>query len=128
LARRKKNVEAPDASAATVGFEAELWWMADALRGSTDAAEYKHVVLGLIFLKSISDAFEERHKQLEAERAQGADPEDPDKCPATPRAAWSTSPAQDSRPLVTACRTGLCRGKRRNACDESRFYRSLSES
>ena len=35
--------------------------MADALRGSMDAAEYKHVVLGLIFLKYISDAFEERH-------------------------------------------------------------------
>jgi type I restriction enzyme M protein len=43
-----------------------------------DAAEYKHVVLGLIFLKYISDAFEEQHARLEAERAQGADPEDPD--------------------------------------------------
>ena len=46
---------------ATTGYEAELWAMADALRGSMDAAEYKHVVLGLIFLKYISDAFEERH-------------------------------------------------------------------
>ena len=44
---------------ATTGYEAELWQMADALRGSMDAAEYKHVVLGLIFLKYISDAFEE---------------------------------------------------------------------
>ena len=52
--------------------------MADALRGSMDAAEYKHVVLGLIFLKYISDAFEEAHTQLEAELDQGADPEDPD--------------------------------------------------
>jgi type I restriction enzyme M protein len=43
-----------------------------------DAAEYKHVVLGLIFLKFISDAFEEHHAKLDAERAQGADPEDPD--------------------------------------------------
>ena len=43
-----------------------------------DAAEYKHVVLGLIFLKYISDAFEEQHAKLEAERGQGADPEDPD--------------------------------------------------
>jgi hypothetical protein len=42
-----------------------------------DAAEYKHVVLGLIFLKYISDAFEERHAQLVAEKAHGADPEDP---------------------------------------------------
>ncbi len=43
-----------------------------------DAAEYKHVVLGLIFLKYISDAFEEQHDELEAEAAEGADPEDPD--------------------------------------------------
>jgi type I restriction enzyme M protein len=65
-------------SGATVGYEAELWAMADALRGSMDAAEYKHVVLGLIFLKYISDAFEEVHARLIAERGQGADPEDPD--------------------------------------------------
>jgi type I restriction enzyme M protein len=52
--------------------------MADALRGSMDAAAYKHVVLGLLFLKYISDAFEAQHAQLEAERDQGADPEDPD--------------------------------------------------
>jgi type I restriction enzyme M protein len=43
-----------------------------------DAAEYKHVVLGLIFLKYISDAFEAKHAELETQRAQGADPEDPD--------------------------------------------------
>lgn len=42
-------------------YEAELWQMADALRGSMDAAEYKHVVLGLIFLKYISDAFPAVH-------------------------------------------------------------------
>ena len=52
---------------ATVGYEQQLWQMADALRGSMDAAEYKHVVLGLIFLKYISDAFEEQHAKLEAE-------------------------------------------------------------
>ena len=52
------------ASDATTGYEAELWAMADALRGSMDAAEYKHVVLGLIFLKYISDAFEERHAKV----------------------------------------------------------------
>ncbi len=52
--------------------------MADALRGSMDAAEYKHVVLGLIFLKYISDAFEEQHAKLVAEKTKGADPEDPD--------------------------------------------------
>ncbi len=67
-----------DGNGATTGYEAELWGMADALRGSMDAAEYKHVVLGLIFLKYISDAFEEVYARLEAEVGQGADPEDPD--------------------------------------------------
>jgi type I restriction enzyme M protein len=67
-----------NATASTLGFEAELWRAADALRSNMDAAEYKHVVLGLIFLKYISDAFEEQHARLEAERAEGADPEDPD--------------------------------------------------
>ena len=52
---------------ATVGHEAQLWQMADALRGSMDAAEYKHVCLGLLFLKYISDAFEEKHAALLAE-------------------------------------------------------------
>jgi type I restriction enzyme M protein len=52
--------------------------MADALRNNMDAAEYKHVVLGLIFLKYISDAFEAKHAELEAQRDHGADPEDPD--------------------------------------------------
>ena len=59
---------------ANLGFEAKLWQTADALRNNMDAAEYKHVVLGLIFLKYISDAFAERHALLEAEVAQGADP------------------------------------------------------
>jgi type I restriction enzyme M protein len=43
-----------------------------------DAAEYKHVVLGLIFLKYMSDAFEEKHAQLAEQKSAGADPEDPD--------------------------------------------------
>jgi type I restriction enzyme M protein len=59
-------------------FEAKLWAAADALRNNMDAAEYKHVVLGLIFLKYISDAFESKHVELEAKRVDGADPEDPD--------------------------------------------------
>src|SRR4029434_6260957 len=63
---------------ATVGYEARLWQIADALRGSMDAAEYKHVVLGLVFLKYIFDACEAQHAQLEEEQTQGADPEDPD--------------------------------------------------
>ena len=48
----RKSTAPDQASGATVGYEAQLWQMADALRGSMDAAEYKHVVLGLIFLKS----------------------------------------------------------------------------
>jgi type I restriction enzyme M protein len=67
------------ANGTVVGIdEAKLWSMADALRNNMDAAEYKHVVLGLIFLKYISDAFEAKHAELEAQRDQGADPEDPD--------------------------------------------------
>src|SRR6266566_2808136 len=54
-----------------LGFEAQLWKAADALRNNMDAGEYKHVVLGLIFLKYISDAFEERHGWL---LGQAADP------------------------------------------------------
>ena len=56
----------PDGGA-TTGYETELWAMADALRGSMDAAEYKHVVLGLIFLKYISDAFEERYAAVHSD-------------------------------------------------------------
>ena len=59
-------------SGATTGYEAELWAMADTLRGSMDAAEYKHVVLGLVFLKYISDAFEERHAAVLAEWGEDA--------------------------------------------------------
>ena len=63
---------------ATLGYEAKLWKIADTLRGSMDAAEYKHVALGLLFLKYISDAFEEVHAKLESQQNEGADPEDPD--------------------------------------------------
>ena len=93
-------------TAANVGCEAELWRMADALRGSMDAAEYKHVVLGLIFLKYISDAFEAQHAQLEAEQAQGADPEDPDEYRALnifwvpPEARWAHLKAQARQPTI----------------------------
>ena len=48
-----------------IDFEKELWNAADRLRGSIDAAEYKHIVLGLLFLKYISDAFYERKYELE---------------------------------------------------------------
>jgi type I restriction enzyme M protein len=66
------------ANGTPLGFESKLWAAADALRNNMDAAEYKHVVLGLIFLKYISDAFEAKRTELEAQKAEGADPEDPD--------------------------------------------------
>jgi type I restriction enzyme M protein len=63
---------------ANLGFEQKMFQAADKLRNNMDAAEYKHVVLGLIFLKYISDSFAELHTQLIAEIAEGADSEDPD--------------------------------------------------
>ena len=94
------------ADGAITGYESELWRMADALRGSMDAAEYKHVVLGLIFLKYISDAFEELHAQLETERGEGADPEDPDEYRAQrifwvpPGARWQHLKEQARQPTI----------------------------
>jgi len=73
-----KNKKTNTDTTANLGFEAKLWAAADALRNNMDAAEYKHVVLGLIFLKYISDAFEARHAELSAQKSQGADPEDRD--------------------------------------------------
>ena len=83
------------AGGATRGYEARLWQVADGLRGIMDAADYKHVCLGLPFLKYISDAFEESHAALLDEKAQGADPEDPDEYRAQntfcvpPEARWA---------------------------------------
>nr|ART37330.1 E286 [uncultured bacterium] len=67
-------------STANLGFEAKLWLTADKLRNNMDAAEYKHVVLGLIFLKYISDTFEEHRARLLKGQGdyEGANPEDPD--------------------------------------------------
>jgi type I restriction enzyme M protein len=99
--RRPKQDEAPKQAApkkngnGPLGFEQKLWAAADALRNNMDAAEYKHVVLGLIFLKYISDAFEAKHAELAAQKKQGADPEDPDEYRAEnifwvpPEARWS---------------------------------------
>lgn len=60
MAAKRKN----EKSSATIGFETKLWLAADKLRNNMDAAEYKHVVLGLIFLKYISDSFEELWAKL----------------------------------------------------------------
>ena len=93
-------------SGANLGFERELWQAADALRSNMDAAEYKHVVLGLIFLKYISDAFEEQHAILQAAVAAGADPEDPDEYRAVnifwvpKEARWANLKANAKQPTI----------------------------
>lgn len=61
-----------------LGFEQKLWAAADKLRNNMDAAEYKHVVLGLIFLKYISDSFKSLHEKLSNDPEGLADPEDKD--------------------------------------------------
>ncbi len=61
--KRSKITEEKNGGA-NLGFEAKMWLAADKLRGQMDAAEYKHVVLGLVFLKYISDAFEEHRETL----------------------------------------------------------------
>ena len=64
------------ATGANIGFEDKLWAAADKMRNNMDAGEYKHVVLGLIFLKYISDAFQDKYDQLSQDAE--ADPEDRD--------------------------------------------------
>jgi len=89
---------------ANLGFEDKLWAAADKLRGNMDAAEYKHVVLGLIFLKYISDAFMEKYHALQAEPY--ADPEDRDEYLADnifwvpPEARWDYLQKNARRPEI----------------------------
>ncbi len=93
---------------ANLGFEAKLWLTADKLRNNLDAAEYKHVVLGLIFLKYISDSFEDLHQRLLAGEGvyAGADPEDPDEYRAEnvfwvpPEARWGHLQANARQPTI----------------------------
>ena len=89
-------------------LEQKLWKAADKLRKNIDAAEYKHIVLGLVFLKYISDAFGQLHEQLitgEGEYA-GADPEDSDEYKAEnvffvpAEARWSALQAQAKQPTI----------------------------
>ena len=72
MAKSKKNNNTEEP------IKKQLWKAADKLRKNIDAAEYKHIVLGLIFLKYISDAFEERYALIQQDVSQGADPEDRD--------------------------------------------------
>jgi hypothetical protein len=84
---------------ANLGFETNLWKLADALRSHMDAAESKHFVLGLIFLKFLFDVFEAYYANLEADRKGGADPEDLDGyCEIN----IFCEPQEDHRPLFKA--------------------------
>ncbi|MRG27256.1 type I restriction-modification system subunit M [Laceyella tengchongensis] len=91
-------------NSAELGFEQRLWSMADKLRNNMDAAEYKHVVLGLLFLKYISDAFEEEYERLSND--EWADPEDPDEYLANnifwvpQEARWSYIKANAKKPEI----------------------------
>jgi len=101
----KNSIESTNGGA-NLGFEREMWRAADALRNNMDAAEYKHVVLGLIFLKYISDAFEAKHAELTTQKAEGADPEDPDEYRAASifwvpkEARWSHLKANAPQPII----------------------------
>lgn len=96
--KNRKAVEEP--------LEKQLWKTADKLRKNIDAAEYKHIALGLIFLKYISDAFEELYEKLKAEEASGADPEDIDEYKAenvffVPKEArWEYLKSQARQPTI----------------------------
>ncbi len=89
---------------ANLGFEQKLWAAADKLRNNMDAAEYKHVVLGLIFLKYISDAFLEVHAGLEQD--EWAEPEDKDEYKALnvfwvpPEARWDFLQSKAKQPEI----------------------------
>ena len=78
MAKQKEIAEEP--------LEKQLWKAADKLRKNIDAAQYKHVVLGLIFLRYISVSFEQLYDKLVKQQADGADPEDREEYAAGQRA------------------------------------------
>jgi type I restriction enzyme M protein len=100
----KPKATASKSANGDLGFEAKLWQAADKLRGNLDSSEYKSVVLGLIFLKYVADAFEERHAALIAES--DADPEERDEYTAenifwVPQVArWSHLQAEAKQPTI----------------------------
>ena len=104
----KTNKQARESSTANIGFEGKLWLAADKLRGTMDAAEYKHVVLGLLFLKYISDAFEELHAKLVEGKGEfkGSDAEDADEYQShgvfwvPPSARWRALQAKAKQPTI----------------------------
>lgn len=98
MVKKKETVDEP--------LEKQLWKAADKLRKNIDAAEYKHVVLGLIFLKYISVSFEELYKKLTEEISLGADPEDREEYKAEnvfyvpAEARWSTLVSKAKDPMI----------------------------
>ncbi len=106
MTKKNMNNTAPDIGQ----YQAQLWKTAEALRGSIDAAEYKHVILPLIFLKYISDSFQELHQELES---RGEDPEEPDCYTArnvfwVPREArWSTIQDQPDGAAIGQAMTAI---------------------
>lgn len=104
----RSRVPADPPASPLAGLETDLWAAADLLRGNIESAEYKHVVLGLIFLKYVSDAFEERRAELvkEAEKDDGIDPEEPDEYAAKSvfflpeKARWSFLQANAKSPQI----------------------------
>ncbi|NLH81431.1 MAG: SAM-dependent DNA methyltransferase, partial [Phyllobacteriaceae bacterium] len=103
-APRAKAAKADKAKGGDLGFEAELFKAADKLRGNMEPSDYKHVVLGLIFLKHISDSFEAKHGELLADYPEGA--EDRDEYAAEnvfwvpPKARWSGLVASAKTPTI----------------------------
>ena len=104
MARKTNKEKQKNGNGANLGFEQKLWQAADKMRGHMDSAEYKHVVLGLIFLKYISDAFQERYDVLKKEPH--ADPEDRDEYTAenvfwVPKVArWAQLEANAKQPTI----------------------------
>lgn len=103
---QKETKDSTDAknNGANLGFEAKLWTTTDKLRGNMEPSDYKHVVLGLIFLKYISDAFEAKRGALLKEEL--ADVEDPEKYLASnvfwvpKEARWSHLQANAKQPTI----------------------------
>ena len=100
----KFSVKKQNDNGANLGFEAQLWATADKLRGNMEPSDYKHVALGLIFLKYISDAFEAKRAELLQEEL--ADEEDPEEYLAEnvfwvpKKARWSHLQAKAKQPTI----------------------------
>lgn len=103
--KAKAKASKPTTNDSDLGFEADLFKAADKLRGNLEPSEYKHVALGLIFLKYISEAFEAQYARLQGEDY--ADPEDPEEYLAAnvfwvpPEARWAHLQANAKRPEIT---------------------------